>query len=241
MSTTELDLTAVPGIAAHALSIAAFTPSGCFDWPGRIAATVTLQGCPWKCAYCSNPEGHDPAAPGRLAWSEVRDQLEAHRGTVEAVVFGGGEPARQDGLVAAVREARSLGYAVGLHTMGAHPGRLASVLPELDWVSFDLKGTPEMYTRITGEDTAGYQAWASLELIQHSGVDYEVSFTVDPTVHTREDVFATVRHAIRGGFHAPVLEGPRARRASREYRAALGGRGLYDVIAHDDLPDLARR
>ncbi|WP_082104651.1 anaerobic ribonucleoside-triphosphate reductase activating protein [Demequina soli] len=241
MSTTELDITAIAAQSAHALAIADFRSSGVTAWPGRIAATVTLQGCPWRCAYCRHPESHDPSEAGRVAWAEVLEQLEAHRSLVDAVVFGGGEPSRQDGLIPAIREARAMGYAIGIHTMGAHPGRLASVLPEVDWVGFDIKGTPEMYTRITGTDTAGFQAWNSLEALVDSGVDYELQFTVDPTVHTREDVFATVREIVRLGAHAPVLQQAEACHASADYRRRLGGRGLFDVIGHDDLPDLQRR
>ncbi|WP_062304931.1 anaerobic ribonucleoside-triphosphate reductase activating protein [Demequina subtropica] len=241
MSTTEIDITAIADETADGLVIADFLTSCTHAWPGRIAATVTLQGCPWLCAYCGTPDSHDPTGEGRVTWQRVLEQLESHRGLVDAVVFGGGEPTRQDGLLPAIREARSLGYATGLHTMGAHPGRLASVLPEVDFVRFDLKGTPGMYEHITGSDTAGFQAWASLEAIHESGVDYEVQLIVDPTVHTREYVLDTVREVIHRGFHAPVLQQPRRAGASAGYRRALRNRGLYDVITHEDLPDLARR
>ena len=30
------------------------------DFPGRLAAVVFLQGCPWRCSYCHNPELLDP-------------------------------------------------------------------------------------------------------------------------------------------------------------------------------------
>ena len=241
MSTTELDLAAVAAETVHSLAVADFQPASSDAWPGRVTAVVTLQGCPWRCAYCQHPECHDPSGTGRLSWTEVLAELEKHRDTVTSVVFGGGEPSRQPGLAAAMREARALGYSVGLHTMGAHPARLASILELADWVGFDLKGTIPMYARITGADTAGLQAWASLELVDHSGIDYEVQLVVDPTVHTREDVLTTVAQVIRAGFHAPVLQQPRMACATAEYRRALAGRGLFDVIAHDDLPDLLRR
>lgn len=241
MSTTELDLAAVAAETAHSLAIAGFQAASSEAWPGHVTAVVTLQGCPWRCAYCQHPECHDPTGSGSLSWADVLAELERHREFVTSVVFSGGEPSRQPGLAAAMREARALGYAVGLHTMGAHPARLASILALADWVGFDLKGTIPMYASITGADTAGLQAWASLELVDHSGVDYEVQLVVDPTVHTREDVLATVSQVIRAGFRAPVLQQPRAASASPEYRRALAGRGLFDVIAHDDLPDLLRR
>ncbi len=241
MSTTELDLTATDLLSARSLAIADFIPNGSTDWPGRAAATILLQGCPWTCTYCSTPALQDSREPGTVAWRDVVDRLEVHRGMIEAVVFSGGEPTRQPGLRAAMRQVRDMGFDVGLHTSGAYPGRLAAVLPEADWVGIDIKAAPEAYDRITGKPSSGFKAWTSLELVQHSGIDYEVRLTVDPTVHTRDDVFEAVSQVIRRGAKAPVLQQARRGAARREWVAAVGGRGLYDVIAHDDLPDLERR
>lgn len=241
MSTTELDIQPVEQLTPHSLSIADITPIGTGDWPGRPAITVLLQGCPWTCTYCYQPDMQDSTAPGRVDWSEVLEHLEVRRGMVESVVFSGGEPTRQPGLLAAIRQVKAMGFRVGLHTAGAYPARLAAVLPEVDWVGIDIKHTPEQYAAITGKDVSGFKAWTSLELVQHSGVDYEVRITVDPTVHSREDVFDTVREVIRRGAHAPVLQQARPGGVSAAYKTALVRRGMYDVIRHDDFPDLARR
>ncbi len=241
MSTTELDIQPVEHLTPHSLSIADISPIGTGDWPGRPAITILMQGCPWTCSYCFQPDMQDSAAEGTVSWQDVVDYLQVRRGMVESVVFSGGEPSRQPALVAAIRVVKAMGFAVGLHTAGAYPARLAAVLPEVDWVGIDIKAAPERYAEITGKEISGVKAWTSLELVQHSGVDYEVRLTIDPTVHTREDVFDTVREVIRRGAHAPVLQQARPGGASPEYAARLGRRGMYDVIRHDDLPDLARR
>jgi pyruvate formate lyase activating enzyme len=114
---------------------------------------------------------------------------------------------------------------VALRTAGAYPRRLAEVLPLVDWVGIDMKAAPTAYERVTGQGVAGARAWSSLELVMRSGVPYEVTITVDPRAHSREDVLGAAREVIRRGAHAPVL----------------CGRRLYEVITHDDLPDLARR
>lgn len=241
MSTTEFELVNVDAPTPHSLSIADVTPAGSADWPGRQAATILLQGCPWECTYCFTPDLQDPRVAGSVAWSDVIDHLQLRRGMLDAVVFSGGEPTRQPALGAAIREVKAMGYAVGLHTGGAFPGRLAAVLGDVDWVGIDIKATSAQYEQITGKSAAGSRAWTSLELVQHSGVDYEVRLTVDPTVHTRDDVYATVRELVRRGAKAPVLQQASAKGVTPEYAEALGGRGLFDVIAHDDLPDLERR
>ncbi len=241
MSTLELNLHHVAERTAESLAIADVTRAGTGDWPGRPSITILMQGCPWTCTYCYRPDLQDSAVEGGVEWRQVREQLHLHRGMVDSVVFSGGEPTRQAGLIAAIREVKAMGFRVGLHTAGAYPGRLAAVLPEVDWVGLDIKAAPERYPAVTGALPSGFRAWTSLELVQHSGVDYEVRLTVDPTVHTREDVFDTVREIISRGAHAPVLQQARPGGAAPGYAAELGRRGLYDVIRHDDLPDLERR
>lgn len=241
MTTTDLGLAPTATLDPATLQIAGFAPFSSVDWPGLLSATVFLQGCPWECTYCHNPAMQDTRAPGVIAWSTVLATLQDRQGLLDAVVFSGGEPTRQRGLPAAMRVARELGFKVGLHTAGAFPGRLAPLLPLVDWVGIDIKAAPTAYERITGKAVSGMRAWSALELVQNSGVDYEVRITVDPTVHTRADVFDAVREVIRRGAKAPVLQQARPDGANPEYASLLARRGMYDVIRHDDFPDLARR
>ncbi len=150
--------------AGDALAIAGFVPLSTVDWPGRLAATVFLQGCPWRCPYCQNHEILDPRAPGRVPWDHVRAFLRRRRGLLDAVVFSGGEATRQAGLAAAMAEARELGFEVGLHTGGAYPRRFAGLLPLVDWVGLDIKALPGDYRAAAGAD-AGAKAWECLDLL----------------------------------------------------------------------------
>lgn len=229
-----------PSLDASSLEIASFRAHGASEWPGRLAATVCLQGCPWQCAHCHVPELQPSTAGGTIAWSTVMTALRRKRTLLDSVLFTGGEPTRQLGLEDAMAQARGLGYSVGLLTAGAYPNRLAEVLPLADWVGIDIKGTAAAYDEITGQGVSGARAWRSLELLRDSGVDYEVRITVDPVVHTRQAVLNTVRDIIRSGAHAPVLQQARPAPAS-PYARLLKGRGLYDVIRIDDVPDLERR
>ena len=47
-------------------------------------------------------------------------------------------------------DVRELGFQVGLHTGGQFPERLARVLPQVDWVGFDVKAPWDAYERVTG-------------------------------------------------------------------------------------------
>lgn len=181
--------------ASVPLDVSEFCPATARLWPGRLAASISL---------------HEHGAS--LPWAAVERELDERKGWIDAVVFSGCEPVGHHGIAEAITRVREIGYAVGLHASGAHPRRLAEVLPHVDWVSLEVAD-------------AELSTWTSLELIMAAGVDYEVTITVDPAKHSREHILATAREVIRRGAHAPVLS----------------GRAMYEVIDYADLPDLERR
>lgn len=206
------------------LTIAGLTPMSSCDWPGRLVATVFLQGCPWRCTYCHNHAILDPRAPGQVPWRDVRNLLRRRAGLLDGVVFSGGEPTRQAGLADAMREVRAAGFGVGLHTGGAYPRRLESLLPLVDWIGFDVKAPRSLYraiTRVGGETTAADQAFTSLRMVLDSGVDVQVRTTVDPTVLSDDDVAALTADLAALGVTDLVLQEVRADGTTTEYQQAL--------------------
>ncbi|HXD42243.1 MAG TPA: anaerobic ribonucleoside-triphosphate reductase activating protein [Ramlibacter sp.] len=160
-----------------ALRVGGLTALTSIDFPGRLAAVVFLQGCPWRCSYCQNPGLIAAEAPAAMSWHQVRAFLQRRRGLLDAVVFSGGEPTLQAGLGDAVRDVRELGFEVGLHSAGMYPERLAAVLPSLDWIGLDIKAPPEEYDAVTGVPGSGAKARASLAHVLHSGIAYECRTT----------------------------------------------------------------
>ena len=73
-------------ILADDLNVAGFEPFSSCDWPGRLVATVFLQGCPWDCGYCHNAAIIDPRAQGESSWAEVRAVLARRRGLLDGAV-----------------------------------------------------------------------------------------------------------------------------------------------------------
>ncbi|MBN1173756.1 MAG: anaerobic ribonucleoside-triphosphate reductase activating protein [Micromonosporaceae bacterium] len=172
------------------------------DWPGRLVATVFCQGCPWSCGYCHNPGLIAPRSRTPVPWSVVLSLLQRRRGLLDAVVFSGGEPTFQPGLRDAVLAVRQLGFAVGLHTSGAHPSRLASVLPMTDWVALDIKAPASRYEAVTGSATSAGRAFESLRLVLASGVDHEVRTTVDPEFLDRAALTTLVEELTSAGVRS---------------------------------------
>lgn len=174
--------------ARTGVKVAGLTPFSSVDWPGRLAATVFTQGCPWTCFYCHNPALIDPHLPGERPWSDVMTFLARRRGLLDGVVFSGGEPTMQRGLATSMTDVRELGFPVGLHTGGAYPALLGGILSMVDWIGLDIKAEPETYPATTGRPGSGVRAWASLELVLQQAHDrartaplaYEVRTTVYP-------------------------------------------------------------
>jgi len=160
------------------------------DYPGQIAAVVFVQGCPWRCAYCHNPHLQPRTRNSALAWGAVMELLKRRVGLLDAVVFSGGEPTTDPALAQAIRDVRSLGFKVGLHTAGTHPRRLKEVLPLVDWVGLDVKAAFANYPGITRASSSGMHALASLEAVLASGVQYECRTTLHPDLLPENEILS---------------------------------------------------
>jgi pyruvate formate lyase activating enzyme len=187
------------------MKVGGVVPFSTVDFPGKLAAVVFFQGCPWRCGYCHNPHLLSLSEPDADGWVSTRAFLERRRGMLDAVVFSGGEPTAQEGLAACAREAREMGFAVGLHTGGAYPDRLKAVLPWTDWVGLDIKARVDAYPAITGVSRSGNKAWESLGLVLESQVAFECRTTVHPCLHSFEEIHDLAQHlAERGVRHYAV-------------------------------------
>ena len=175
---------------AAALKVGGLTPFTATDYPGKLAAVVYVQGCPWRCGYCHNPHLQTRTASSPLDWAQLLARLQRRVGLVDAVVFSGGEPCIDPALEHAMVQVRALGFGVGLHTSGAYPRRLARVLPRVDWVAMDVKTSFQDYERITGIADSGRHAWESAQAVLASGVAHEFRTTVHPSLHTEPEILA---------------------------------------------------
>lgn len=162
---------------ADALRLGGLTPLTSIDFPGRLAAVLYCQGCPWRCGYCHNPALLDASAPAALSWAQVSAFLARRRGLLDGVVFSGGEPTLQAALPAALAQVRALGFEAALHTGGMYPQRLAALLPRLDWVGLDIKGPLHRHDAIAGAPGSGPRSRESLRHLLASGVAYECRTT----------------------------------------------------------------
>lgn len=183
---------------APRLRIAAWQPASMLDWPGRIAATVFVSGCPFRCPYCHNP---DLVAPGPAQDSTpLLELLAGRRGWIDGVAITGGEPTADPGLVELLAALRDMGLPVKLDTNGSRPEVLERILEErlVEMVALDVKTVPERYDALTGIAGSGQAVARSVDLIISSGVRHELRTTAWPGALTIED-FPRIARALAGG------------------------------------------
>ena len=205
------------------------------DYPGRVACTVFLGGCDFRCPFCHNYELVDGSAEPVMDEEALITFLEKRRGLLDGVAFTGGEPCLHAGLPALMRRVRGLGFAVKLDTNGAHPAMLRAILDEglADYVAMDIKNSPEKYAKTVGLETIDLgPVRESVRLLMGGRVDYEFRTTVVDELHEAADFEAigvwiagakqyflqafTDRESVPyGNLHAPSTE------IMREYAAIM--------------------
>ena len=156
------------------------------DYPGKVACTVFLNGCNFRCPYCHNAELLGDVEPvmsvdGLLAF------LQKRRGILDGVCITGGEPTLHPELPELLRSIRELGFAVKLDTNGYRPEVLGALLGEglLDYVAMDLKNGPDAYAETVGLPAVDLdRVGESIRLLLDSGTEFELRTTVVHPLHS---------------------------------------------------------
>jgi pyruvate formate lyase activating enzyme len=223
-------------VSRGALTLGGLTPFSTVDYPGRLAAVLFTQGCPLRCRYCHNPDLQHRAPIPSVDWATTIAWLSRRRGLLDAVVFSGGEPTVQRGLSDAVAEVRDMGFAIGLHTAGTHPQRLAEVLPMLDWVGMDVKAPFDRYAAVTGSAGSGARTRRAMEAVLASGVSHEFRTTVHSALLGAEDLLAMAEELHALGVRRWVLQSFRTTGCRDAGLLAQADAGLINGM----LPSLSR-
>jgi len=160
------------------------------DFPGRVACTVFLGGCDFRCPFCHNFELADGSARPVMDEGELLGFLEKRKGLLDGVAITGGEPCLHPGLPELMGKLKAMGYAVKLDTNGMHPDRLAAILGKglADYVAMDIKNSPEKYAQTAGVESLDLAPIRrSVALLMNGDVDYEFRTTVVDELHEAAD------------------------------------------------------
>lgn len=161
------------------------------DYPGKVACTVFLGGCNFRCPFCQNSSlVLHPETQPEYSQEEFFSFLEKRKGILEGVCITGGEPSLSHDLGNFLQKIKSMGYPVKLDTNGSHPTLLKNLIKDklVDMIAMDIKTSPACYSVLTGISQPDLSSlYNSVELLKNGSIDYEFRTTVVKELHTEQD------------------------------------------------------
>ena len=170
------------------------------DFPGRLAATVFLGGCNFRCPFCHNASlVLEPASLEKISEDEFFEFLNSRKGKLTGVCITGGEPTLYPTLKDFIRKIKDMSFAVKLDTNGTDPDLLLSLIEEglLDYVAMDIKNSPERYSESAGCEVDMEKIKRSVDILLSGKVEYEFRTTVVRELNSIED-FKAISAWIKG-------------------------------------------
>ncbi len=167
------------------MNIAGLQKMTLLDFPGRVACTVFLSGCNFRCPFCHNSGLLGRAEP-LMADSQLLDFLKKRQGLLDGVCITGGEPTLEPELPGLLRGIRELGYPVKLDTNGSRPEVLKALVAQglVQYVAMDIKNSPSRYGLTAGcrePDLTAVEE--SIRFLLAGAVDCELRTTVVSPLH----------------------------------------------------------
>ena len=161
------------------------------DYPGKMACTVFLSGCNFRCPYCHNSSLVIPEPEqSYMTEEEVLKFLKKRQGLLDGVCITGGEPLLQgDAIIPFIREIKNLGYAVKLDTNGTNPLLLKELCESglVDYVAMDIKSGKSDYAHVADCNPALLSnIEASVEILNAGHIPHEFRTTVVKGLHTAD-------------------------------------------------------
>ena len=161
------------------------------DFPGRVACTVFLGGCNFRCPFCHNSELLDGTEEQVMDDKALLSFLAKRKGILDGVCITGGEPTLKKELPQLLREIKALGYPVKLDTNGYRPEVLKALVEEdlVDYVAMDIKNSPDEYGKTVGLSKMDIsRIEESIRFLAKGTVDYEFRTTVVSQLHTKKSI-----------------------------------------------------
>ena len=171
------------------------------DYPGRLAATVFLSGCNFRCPWCYSKElvlPEEIKKQPKITEKELFDFLKQRKEMLEGVVLCGGEPTLNKDLPQFCKKIKNMGYALKVDTNGSNPNMLKDLINEnlIDYIAMDVKAPREKYDKLVGKKINVKNIEKSVSLLKQGKIDYEFRTTLNPMLK-KEDVLK-ISHWLSG-------------------------------------------
>ena len=159
------------------------------DYPNKLACTLFLHGCNFRCGFCHNPELVIEENKIKYSKEEILDFLRQRKKYLDGVCITGGEPllSLDENFI---RELKKMGYLIKIDTNGCFPEMLNKIINEglVDYVAMDIKSCKEDYKEIVCVEVQLDKIEESIKIISDSGIDYEFRTTILKEFHNKENV-----------------------------------------------------
>ena len=165
------------------------------DFPGKVACTVFLAGCNYRCPFCHNAEFFNGKPEELMTEAAFLAFLQSRKGLLEGVAISGGEPTLTPSLEDFITKIKALGFAVKLDTNGSRPAVLKSLVEKglLDYVAMDVKSSRDGYAAATGILPDLHAVEESLRFLIDGDLPYELRTTLVAQLHNAKTVTAMGR------------------------------------------------
>lgn len=171
--------------------IGGFQKMTVLDYPEKVACTVFLTGCNFRCPFCHNASLVTENLIRGVGIDEIFSYLEKRKGLIDGVCITGGEPLLNNDIEDLIRPIKSMGYLVKLDTNGTNPTRLRNLIENglVDYVAMDIKNSSEKYALTCGVKAVNFtKIEESINLLINGNIDYEFRTTVVEPLHSVEDI-----------------------------------------------------
>ena len=181
------------------------------DYPGKVASTIFLGGCNFRCPFCHNMDL--VTGPGNIEpipSNEIMHHLKTRAGVIDGVCITGGEPTLQPDLDRLIRSIKDLGLLVKLDSNGTKSHIIERFIDEklIDYIAIDIKSSFSTYNKVCGLASLGYSREETDDLINNvektvsmlisrDSIPYEFRTTVIREYHDL-NVFKQIGEMLRG-------------------------------------------
>ena len=161
------------------------------DFPGKIACTVFLGGCNFRCPFCHNSELFMGKPEKLMEDEEFFKFLKSRKGLLDGVCVSGGEPTLYKNLPEFLAKIKEQGFLVKLDTNGSRPALVKELVEKnlVDYIAMDVKNSPAMYAQTVGLESMDLAPIEeSLRFLIGGTVPYELRTTLVSQLHTEESI-----------------------------------------------------
>ena len=161
------------------------------DFPGKIACTVFLGGCNFRCPFCHNSELFMGKPEKLMEDEDFFKFLKSRKGLLDGVCVSGGEPTLYKNLPEFLARIKELGFLVKLDTNGSRPEVVRELVEKnlVDYIAMDVKNSPAMYAQTIGLETMDLAPIEeSLRFLIGGTVPYELRTTLVAQLHTEDSI-----------------------------------------------------